>query len=99
MTQERLWNFVSAVALVVVAAAWLWFLFAYASLFSKTERAPPETSEAALIAQAKDERPGSEGGFFWQGRSPFLLCFAIRRLASRLLPNDRRMRPNCLKQG
>jgi hypothetical protein len=32
MTQERVWNFVSAVALVVVAAAWLWFLFAYAEL-------------------------------------------------------------------
>src|SRR5437660_1209868 len=32
MTQERRWNFVSAVALVVVAAAWLWFLFAYADL-------------------------------------------------------------------
>jgi hypothetical protein len=32
MTQERLSNFVSAVALVVVAAAWLWFLFAYADL-------------------------------------------------------------------
>jgi hypothetical protein len=32
MTQERLSNFISAVALVVVAAAWLWFLFAYADL-------------------------------------------------------------------
>jgi len=32
MTQERLWNFVSAVALIVVAAVWLWFLFAYAEL-------------------------------------------------------------------
>jgi hypothetical protein len=32
MTQERLSNFVSAVALVIVAAAWLWFLFAYADL-------------------------------------------------------------------
>ena len=32
MIQERRWNFVSAVALVVVAAAWLWFLFAYADL-------------------------------------------------------------------
>src|SRR2546429_6998027 len=28
MTQDRLWNFVSAVGLVVVAAVWLWFLFA-----------------------------------------------------------------------
>jgi hypothetical protein len=32
MTQKRLWNFASAVALVVVAATWLWFLFAYADL-------------------------------------------------------------------
>jgi hypothetical protein len=32
MTQERLSNFISAVAVVVVAAAWLWFLFAYADL-------------------------------------------------------------------
>jgi hypothetical protein len=32
MTQERIWNLVSSVALVVVAAAWLWFLFAYADL-------------------------------------------------------------------
>jgi hypothetical protein len=35
MTQERLSNFISAVALVVVAAAWLWFLFAYADLIFK----------------------------------------------------------------
>jgi hypothetical protein len=32
MTQDRLWNFISAVGLVVVAAVWLWFLFAYAEL-------------------------------------------------------------------
>jgi hypothetical protein len=32
MTQGRLSNIVSAVALVVVAAVWLWFLFAYADL-------------------------------------------------------------------
>jgi hypothetical protein len=42
MTQDRLWNFVSAVGLVVVAAVWLWFLFAYAELmpnsFSGTKR-------------------------------------------------------------
>jgi hypothetical protein len=30
MMQDRLLNFVSAIALVIVAAAWLWFLFAYA---------------------------------------------------------------------
>jgi hypothetical protein len=30
MTQDRLWIYISAVALVVVAAVWLWFLFAYA---------------------------------------------------------------------
>jgi hypothetical protein len=30
MTQERLFNFISALALIVVSAAWLWFLFAYA---------------------------------------------------------------------
>ncbi len=32
MTQEHLFGFISAVALVVVAAVWLWFLFAYAEL-------------------------------------------------------------------
>jgi len=32
MTQERLSNVVLTAALVVVAAAWLWFLFAYAGL-------------------------------------------------------------------
>jgi len=32
MTHERLLSFVSAVGLVVVAAVWLWFLFAYARL-------------------------------------------------------------------
>jgi len=32
MTHERVLGFVSAVALVVVAAVWLWFLFAYAEL-------------------------------------------------------------------
>ena len=32
MTQDRLWNFVCAVGLVVVAAVWLWLLFAYAEL-------------------------------------------------------------------
>jgi hypothetical protein len=30
MMQDRVLNFVSAIALVIVAAAWLWFLFAYA---------------------------------------------------------------------
>jgi hypothetical protein len=30
MMQDRLLNFVSAIALAIVAAAWLWFLFAYA---------------------------------------------------------------------
>jgi len=30
MMQDRLLNFVSAIALVIVAAAWLWFMFAYA---------------------------------------------------------------------
>jgi len=30
MTQERLFNFISVLALIVVSAAWLWFLFAYA---------------------------------------------------------------------
>jgi len=37
MTQERRWNFVSAVTLGVVAAAWLWFLFAYAELIFSGE--------------------------------------------------------------
>jgi hypothetical protein len=32
MTQDRLWNFASAIGLVVAAAVWLWFLFAYAEL-------------------------------------------------------------------
>jgi hypothetical protein len=32
MTQERLSVFVSAAALAIVAAVWLWFLFAYARL-------------------------------------------------------------------
>jgi hypothetical protein len=31
MTQDRL-SIVSTIALIVVAAAWLWFLFAYADL-------------------------------------------------------------------
>jgi len=36
MMQDRLLNFVSAIALVIVAAAWLWFLFAYADwIFSR----------------------------------------------------------------
>jgi hypothetical protein len=35
MTRDRLWNFVSAGALVVVAAIWLWFLLAYAELIFK----------------------------------------------------------------
>jgi hypothetical protein len=30
MMQDRLFNFVSAIGLVIAAAAWLWFLFAYA---------------------------------------------------------------------
>jgi hypothetical protein len=37
MTQEGRWNFVSAVTLAVVAAAWLWFLFAYAALIFSGE--------------------------------------------------------------
>jgi hypothetical protein len=32
MTEERQRNFVTAVTLGVVAAAWLWFLFSYADL-------------------------------------------------------------------
>jgi hypothetical protein len=32
MTQERLSGFVSAIALIIVAVVWLWFLFAYADL-------------------------------------------------------------------
>lgn len=32
MTQERRWSFVFAATLAVVAAAWLWFLLAYADL-------------------------------------------------------------------
>jgi len=35
MTQDRLWNFISAVALVAVAAVWFWFLFAYAEVVFK----------------------------------------------------------------
>jgi len=36
MMQDRLFNFVSAIGLVIAAAAWLWFLFAYADwIFSR----------------------------------------------------------------
>jgi hypothetical protein len=37
MTQERRWNFASALALGVVAVAWLWFLLAYAELIFSSE--------------------------------------------------------------
>jgi hypothetical protein len=37
MTQERRWNLVFAATLAVVAAAWLWFLLAYAELIFSGE--------------------------------------------------------------
>jgi hypothetical protein len=42
MPQERRWNSACVVTLGVVAAAWLWFLFAYAHLFVRAlnERKP-----------------------------------------------------------
>jgi hypothetical protein len=39
MTQERHWNVISTVALIVVAAVWLWFLFAYADLIFRRPNA------------------------------------------------------------
>jgi hypothetical protein len=39
MTRERPWSVISTVALVVVAAVWLWFLFAYADLIFKRPNA------------------------------------------------------------
>ena len=55
MMQERVWNLVSAVALVVGAAAWLWFLVRfYDELVSGTDT-PREDEPSSTHPRA--ERP------------------------------------------
>ena len=66
MTQERLWNFASAVALVVVAATWLWFLFAYADLIFRYQR-------FVKIYLSIHLRPGGGGNVWARSRGSLLL--------------------------
>ncbi len=49
MTQDRLWNFISAVGLVVVAAVWLWFLFAYAELIFRQQQPIPSLWPSIVV--------------------------------------------------